>query len=489
MVKKMNVAFRKHFLALTAVFLFGMVFLSSPSASAQVDAATLAKAMQSIVVITVETEKGSTVTGLGFLTAGENRAVTALHLLKNAKKVMARFQNGEEVLSPGLVDSDEKRGIAILDLPVPGKTALILAPAKVMPGTAVNCGAVRDGAYGFVQLSVTEVHQGTDGIERYILSGEASFGNSGAPALDAKGNVTGLVLETKTGRILVPSSFIMALNPSLLSKAWGTQIEPATLAQLAAPASGPMDEIDSSILDFLILRANHQVVCYWADEVTKGKGFLQGVPQDLYNYQTKLEVGLRRIREIKTKDPSRTTLLKNLREIGASQYVAAENLAKAIVTGQQTNNWGPQAQDLQKRSKAAFTMAQDLLASQNSILHEIHSRSAAWKSKMPKDLVYELAIEPRPSLFRLGVQTLATNPFYLSIVYSGTFASTLGLLPGDRILAAGGNKLGPDGSIEEFKMIVQDNLGNTIPVTVERNGKKTDLKMDVPKEIPVNFLY
>ena len=463
--------------------------IRSDQANAQVDAAALTKAMQSIALMTVETSGGSKVSGLAFVSLGENRAVTALHLLKDARKVTLRFQTGEEVSSAGIVDLDEKRGIALIDLPDQGRKKLNTAQVKITPGTVVNCAAVRENAFGFVRLSVSEAHQGTDGVERYILSGEAFPGNSGTPALDINGNAIGMVIELKSTRILVPSAFIITLDPSLPLKQWGTQGLTAEVAEPSSKASGPMDVIDSSILDFLILRADHQVIYHWADEITRGSGFLQGVPQDLYNYQTKLEVALRRIKDVQTDEPSRSALLKNLLEAGANQHLAAEYMIKAIVAGQQTNNWGPQSQDLQKRSKAALAMTEELLASQNSILREIYGRSPAFRENMPKDLVYSLAIEPRPSLFRLGVQTTVTNPLYLSIVHQDSFASTLGLKPGDRLLSAAGTDFDPRGSIEEFKVIVQNNLGNTIPVTVERDGKKAELKMQVPKDIPPSFLY
>lgn len=134
-------------------------------------------------------------------------------------------------------------------------------------------------------------------------------------------------------------------------------------------------------------------------------------------------------------------------------------------------------------------MTEEILASQNSILREIYGGSSTFRDNIPKELVYALAIEPRPSVFRFGVWTPVTNPLYLSIVYQDSFASTLGLKSGDRLISAAGTDLDPKGSIEEFKIIVQNNLGKTIPVTVEREGKKTELKMQVPKEIPSSFLY
>ena len=458
-------------------------------ANAQADAAALTKAIQSIALMTVETSKGSKASGLAFVSLGENRAVTALHLLKDARKVTLRFPSGEEVSSAGIVDLDENRGIALIDLPGPGRNKLNIEQVRISPGTVVNCAAAREGTFGFIRLSVSEVHQGTDGVERYILSGESFSGNSGTPALDVKGNVIGMVIELGNSRILVPSAFIVALDSSLPLRQWENQVSATAAAESATPGPGPMDGVDVSILEFLILWADHYVIYQWADEITRGHGYLQGVPQDLYNFQTKLEVALRRIKEVQTDDPKRLTLLKNLQEAGANQYIAAEHMMKAIVVGQQAKDWGPQSQDLQKRSKAALVMTDELLASQKSILREIYGSSAPFRDNIPKELVYSLVIEPRPSLFRLGTYSPMTNPLYLSIVYRDSFAATLGLKPGDRLISAAGIDLDPKGSIEEFKMIVQNNLGETIPVTLEREGKKTELKMQIPKEIPSSFLY
>ncbi|MDO9508462.1 MAG: trypsin-like peptidase domain-containing protein [Thermovirgaceae bacterium] len=449
--------------------------------------------MQSIAVLTVETAGGSKVSGLAFVSSGENRAVTALHLLKDARKVTLKFQNGGEVDSPGFVDLDEKRGIALLDLPAPGKAALRLAPVKISPGTTVNCAAVRDAAFGFVQLSVSEVHQGADGVERYILSGEASGGNSGGPALDPKGSVIGLVLEEKKDgniqRTLVPAAFILALKASEPIKAWGAQNQAPTAQKPGTSAPGPKDEIDSTLLDFFVLLSDHKVTYYWADEVTRSTGLQQGVPQQMYDHQTKLSLGLRQIKALTTDDPLRKDLLKTFVEIGTNQFSAAEFMVNAVVAWQQANNWGPQSQDLQKRAGASMTLANELNNASIPALRELYEKSSVFKEKIPKELVYSMGIEKRPSIFSLGVQTYARNPFALVMVYPDSVASTLGLQTGDLIVSAAGTKFESNGSIEDFKVIIQNNLGNAIDVLVERSGKKTDLKMAVLKEIPANFLY
>jgi hypothetical protein len=38
-------------------------------------------------------------------------------------------------------------------------------------------------------------------------------------------------------------------------------------------------------------------------------------------------------------------------------------------------------------------------------------------------------------------------------------------------------------------VIIQNNLGKTIKVVVQRYGEETTLEMEIPKEIPKEYLY
>lgn len=247
--------------------------------------------------------------------------------------------------------------------------------------------------------------------------------------------------------------------------------------------------MDTSLLNFFVLFSDHQVIYYWADEITKGTGFRQGIPQQMYDYQTKLNLQLRQIKTLTAKAPLREGLLKAVIEIGTNEYSAAEFFINAVVTGQQANDWNPQAQDLHKRSKASMSMATELLnASLPSIL-KLYESSSVFKDGMPKDLGYIMGIKQRPSIFRLGVQTFVRNPFSLVVVYEGSIASTLGLQADDLIVSAAGEEFGSKGSIEDFKLIIQNNMGKTVEVTVSRGNDKITLKMEVPKEISADSLY
>lgn len=466
----------------------GMVFSQFDPAEAQVDAAALSRAMKSVAVLTAETKDGKESRGLAFLAAGEGRAVTAAHLLKNASRVTLSFQDGVELLSPGIIAVDEKRGLAMIEVPASGREGLTLVQTSISPGTMVHCGAVRDGTYGFVQLSVSEVHQGASGVERYVLTGEAPSGNSGSPALDQKGNVTGMVIETTEGRLLVPSAFIAAIDASSPLKSWGGEVPEMVDAAQADPGPGPMDEIDQAILDFFVILYDHDSVYRWGQETTNGQGFMQGVPEVVYHYQTKLEMAIKKLGGVDTGDPLRKKIIMNLLEVGKNQVVAVNYFTEAVVVGQGAKDWGAQSQDLNKRAKAAINIAGEVLMSELSAIHELYERSTVLSEKMHRDIKYYLGIEKRVAPFAIGAVTTIEKPFRLLVLYSGTFGEALGLKAGDTILSAAGLKFDAEGSMEDFKAVILENLGKTIDVVVERDGKQTTLKMKIPGEIPEKYV-
>ena len=103
---------------------------------------------------------------------------------------------------------------------------------------------------------------------------------------------------------------------------------------------------------------------------------------DEHDYQTKLSLGMRQIKALTTDDPLRKDLLKSVADIGANQFSAAEFFISAVVAGQHSNSWSPQAQDLHKRSKASMTMATELLKASIPALRELYERSSFFKETM-----------------------------------------------------------------------------------------------------------
>jgi len=452
------------------------------------DAAALLKVVRSMAVLTAETKDGGETKGLAFLVADGDRAVTAAHLLDNAERITLRYRDGSEDLSPGLLAIDWKRGLALISVPVTGREGLALAQVDINPGMVVQCGAVRDGTYGFVQFIVSEVQQGAAEGERYALSGEAPRGNSGAPALDQAGNVVGVVIETGEGRGLVPSAFATALSPGLHPGIWDEGATPSVGAFPAVPEPDLLEEADRSILDFMIVLFDHDGIYQWADEKSGGRGYLEGVPLDLYDSQTRLETVLGRLGRATTSDYLRDKVIRNLQEVGQCEAAAVNYFIQAVIEGQQTKDWGAQPQHLNKRSKAALNIAREVLLSGLPDIHELYGSSTVLSEKMPRDVKYYLGVEKRLASFALGTVATTGDPLRLLVLYRDSLGENLGLRAGDRVLSAGGAKFDADNSLEDLKAVIMESLGRTIDLVVEREGEETTLKMDIPEEIPENYL-
>lgn len=461
-------------------------------ARAQVDAAALLKAMQSIAVLTTETGEGQKMTGLAFLTGDGGRAVTAAHLVRNARKVTLRFRDGLEAVSAGIVELDEKRGIALIDAGEAGKEPLKISAGEIITGTAINFGAVRDNTWGILQLTVSEIRQGHDGVERYALSGEAPYGNSGSPALDNDACVTGVVIESPEGRILVPSAYITALNPALTARGWGVSQSIPGLREMTATLEDTehTDETDLLLVDLFVTIFDHDSIYRWADLKTFGTGFLEGVPQEVYNYQARLEMTMRKLAVTRNGDPLRNRVTRIAREAGNSQVAGINYFIQAVVAGQETKDWGARSQNLQKRSNAALAMAGEILKSELPAIMELFYYSDTFRQNLPRECRFFLGIEKRPSMFEMGVLTLIKDPLYLLAVWPDSMATELDLRTGDRIIAAAGKDFDPEeDSIEDLKMILQENLGNTVDVLILREGYEITLRMKIPEEMPDKFLY
>lgn len=483
----MSYLWRSRILTLAVVSLSVFLLCSSALASQQPDWATLTKALKSSAVLTVETKKGQQLRGLAFVAFREGIAVTTLDPLRNARNVTMRFSDGGEYHATGLIDRDEKHGIALISINVSGHSPLKLATAKLPLGTVVQCGAVKEDTFGFVKLTVAEAHQGSAGVERYILAGDIPSGNLGAPVFDSKGQVLGILVESKTdgsrNNVLLPASRILALDNSLPTRSWEGQ---TTASAKSAP--GVFTELNESLAGFLVVFADTSAVLDWGDYTTNDQGYHNGVPQKVYDYQAKLGMALRNLKTITTEDPLRKKVLKAFLEAGNSAYVSLEYWIKGIRIGQAAESWTAQADDMHRRCKANLKLSLEILGDADSGLKELLQTDETFRGVLSKEAAYQLKLRPRPSKFRLGVYCLPSDSLYLMMVVGTSLASQLGLVTNDRIVSVDVKGSAPQ-NIEDFKLLLQNNLGQKLNVIVERDGKRVQIGMTIPQTIPTQYLY
>ncbi len=488
--------FKRFAFIVSIVGLLVTPFFCGSAGAQKPDWPKLAKSLESAASVTIDKGSGETVTGLAFVLGRGDSAVTALSLLEDARKVELRFSDGLTLVSSGLVDTDERHGLALVKLEPSGKAPLDLAPVRLEPGSTVHCAASKGGNFGFVQLQVAEIHQGPGGVERYVLSGDAPEGLSGGPVMGADGKVVGALLEERTGaglvRVLIPAAYIQVLDFSAETGNWpgGAGTEASGESGSKEPsATGAFVELDQKLSGFLNLLSGNMALYFWANAKSKGYGFKEGVPQEIYNEQIRFQQVLGEISGIKTEDPLRSRVLASVVTAGRNYNQGLEYFIQSIVVGQQANSWTPQAEDLFKRSQAHLQIVVDTISAPESGVVDLMEASTEFREALLPETAYDLGLAPRPSSFRIGVVSRPENPFYLLVVFPEGFGASLGFRPGDRIISVGGHTFGERESIEDFKLKIEENLGKPLPVVVEREGKLETLEIKLPKEIPGKYLY
>ena len=451
----------------------------------------LSQSLKSVATIKVETKSGKLKEGTAFVALGEDLAVTSLPLLKDAKKVSLKFQSGQEVQAEGLVGEDEKHNIALMRLSSPAPPVEI-SPVQLTPGIPLQVAAIREGNFGFLQLTVAEVHKGPSGVERYVLSGQVPFSIDGAPAFDKSGKAVGMVTEEKRGKstvyYLTPSFFINALDIASEPTSWEG-------ASTALAKGGNQPRVDEplpedpdivTLVEFLCDYVDLETSLSIASCFTSGKGYLQGVPQIVYDYTAKFQLSASRLKGIETQEPQMAKFVKSCLEGAQNILMASSFYSKAVLTGQQAQNWETTAEDFFKRFISYANLSHQIIQQGT---RDFIASYPSFKDELPSGLIYDLGVEKRPSIFRIGVTNYARDPLHIWYVYSGSLASSIGLHSGDIIKEAAGRKFGQGDNLEDFKLVLQENLGITIPVTVIRGGKDFTFDVTMPKSIPEQYLY
>lgn len=174
-----------------------------PSQSATPTTAQIYTAVApSVVSIEVaEAGTGGEVAGTGVIVNADGTVLTALHVVKGARRVQLTFADGT-VSTATVVADDPTRDIAALG---PATLPSIVVPAVLGGRLAVGDDVVAIGdQLGLTRSTTTGVVSGLDRVARTPdggnLSGLIQFdaavnpGSSGGPLLDAKGETVGIVV-------------------------------------------------------------------------------------------------------------------------------------------------------------------------------------------------------------------------------------------------------------------------------------------------------
>ena len=169
-----------------------------------------------VMTLEVETRGGEKTVGTAFLAVREGVAVTAWHVIQDARRVVARFADREVSEVVGVLDWDEARDVALVPVRTTGRPLNRLCPAAPPVGArAYAIGAPQGYEFSISDGLVSQI-QVIDGFAQCQISCPISSGNSGGPVLNSRGEVLGVVTWSKKDaqnlNFATPSGCLRALD-------------------------------------------------------------------------------------------------------------------------------------------------------------------------------------------------------------------------------------------------------------------------------------
>jgi S1-C subfamily serine protease len=197
---------------------------SSPHSEVLTPEALYSSVTPSIVILNVETYSGKHFVGNAFLVEGAGLAVTAWHVIHDAKSVEGRFSDNQRTSLISYIDKNEKCDLALMQISMSSRTPLKVATAAPKIGSRVYViGAPRGLDFSLSEGLVSQIRT-LDGVQYYQLSCPISPGDSGGPAFNDRGEVIGVVSWRKAGAenvaFAVPAGQIAGLNSARKAVAW-----------------------------------------------------------------------------------------------------------------------------------------------------------------------------------------------------------------------------------------------------------------------------
>jgi S1-C subfamily serine protease len=196
----------------------------------------------SIIALDVENVAGRHYVGTAFLAAGKRLAVTAWHVVHDARRVEARFSDNQRVNVVGLVDKNEKLDLAMLQLDAGSRPRITLAVGTPRIGSRVYLvGSPRGLDFSLSEGLISQIRT-LDGVRYYQLSCPISPGGSGGPVLNDRGEAIGVVSWRKSDAenigFAIPCPEVARLNAALPVVAWSA-VAPLSPHQATMPDRAP----------------------------------------------------------------------------------------------------------------------------------------------------------------------------------------------------------------------------------------------------------
>lgn len=198
------------------------------------------KLLPSVMTLEVVNTEGEKFVGSAFLALEDGVAVTAWHVIHDARSVVAKFANEDRYEITGFIDKDEKRDLALFRIECRGQRPLVsICDAAPMVGSrAYVLGAPKGFEFSFTDGMISQI-QRVDGFQQYQVSCPISAGNSGGPVVNDSGQVMGVTSWTKMDaqnlNFAIPGNYVRSLDPSKPITPWASSSRRRSNRSGAAP--------------------------------------------------------------------------------------------------------------------------------------------------------------------------------------------------------------------------------------------------------------
>ena len=157
------------------------------------------KVLPSVMTLEVESQSGEKFVGSAVLALADDVAVTAWHVVADARTVCAVYADGQRVKVVGCIHQDALRDLALLKLEKPRshRQATLCGELQAVAGRIYVVGTPKGYGFSISDGLISQIRN-VDGFREYQLSCPISPGNSGSPIFNQRGEVIGIASWTKS---------------------------------------------------------------------------------------------------------------------------------------------------------------------------------------------------------------------------------------------------------------------------------------------------
>ena len=197
----------KFSLILTLLFCSLAAFSQAPTtAGSKLDSTTIySKSMPAVVTVICAFPDGHGAQGSGVVLRADGVIATNFHVCGAAKSASVKFSNGDIYDDVSILDTDERKDIAILKIKAINLPFMTLGNSDdVKPGSPVYAIGTPRGIEGTISSGIVSgIRQGSDvlpflsGLRVIVFTAPISHGSSGGPLIDEYGKVIRLTTWTR----------------------------------------------------------------------------------------------------------------------------------------------------------------------------------------------------------------------------------------------------------------------------------------------------